>query len=804
MAKSLDDLKKDIDALSRQYEALTSTPAALFNITNVKDATSAVNTLQGAILAAQRQAADLDAGFGSVRDTLQAIVSELSKTVTPVNLATSAFKKMLSSVEKLKYDQQGINTLNLKQLKAEQEKQKLFQQTVIDQAKLVKEKHENLLLDKNGKALHAGNINLRLRHLVLTKNINEEEAAILLGLSQNFTIFKQINDLIDKRLIKEKQFQKSLGISGAIAKLFGQIPGLGGAMSEALEKTEKQMSALDAAGKPIPGRLRTMVMLLGNMKGAVKDALTDPFTIFVTIIKVFKELDKSTEDLARGMNMTYSEAASFRNELKAGAYSLGNMNVSSKGLLETNLAINGALGTSVKLNDKNTALFTELRVAAGLTNEELLGINNLTTTNGKTFKENTEEILAQAKITGLGYKVKLNEKEVLTSIGKVSAATTLTLAKNPGLISKAVATAKSLGYELDQVDRISQSLLNFQSSIENELAAELLTGKQLNLETARYAALTGDVATVASEVAREVGTAAEFGAMNVLAQESVAAAVGLGREDLAKALYIQEQLVGLSAEEAKAEGDLLASRIESTSLAEVQKKMGEEGIEGLKEQAGIATSFNLIVEKLKENFVLIGTAVLPIVNALASFVGYIAESPALLGAIVGVLTTIKVLQAAIAISAIAAGVGASGGLAALAIVAGITAGVAVVNNATAGTKANDLYSGGTGNSGYGKRTLLAPEGAFALNNKDNIIATTNPINVNDMISGPKSSINPSPQRNVSQPQQVKSDINITPGNTKISLNLNGTVVGNVNATQDYSVGKNVKAFGGNFDYSAGF
>ncbi len=37
-----------------------------------------------------------------------------------------------------------------------------------------------------------------------------------------------------------------------------------------------------------------------------------------------------------------------------------------------------------------------------------------------------------------------------------------------------------------------ESLLNFETSIENELKAELITGKQLNLERARAAALTGD------------------------------------------------------------------------------------------------------------------------------------------------------------------------------------------------------------------------------------------------------------------------------------------------------------------------
>ena len=69
-------------------------------------------------------------------------------------------------------------------------------------------------------------------------------------------------------------------------------------------------------------------------------------------------------------------------------------------------------------------------------------------------------------------------------------------------IGKAVSVAKSLGLELGKVDGIASSLLDFESSIEKELEAELLLGKNLNLEKARTAALNNDLATVAEEIAR--------------------------------------------------------------------------------------------------------------------------------------------------------------------------------------------------------------------------------------------------------------------------------------------------------------
>jgi hypothetical protein len=66
--------------------------------------------------------------------------------------------------------------------------------------------------------------------------------------------------------------------------------------------------------------------------------------------------------------------------------------------------------------------------------------------------------------------------------------------------------------------------------------------------------------------------------------------------------------------------------------------------------------------------------------------------------------------------------------------------------------ANDMIS-----PGYGKRTLLAPEGAIALNDKDTVIAGTKLFKGNDVISTPQGTINMSPPN--PQPQPILVTIN---------------------------------------------
>ena len=74
----------------------------------------------------------------------------------------------------------------------------------------------------------------------------------------------------------------------------------------------------------------------------------------------------------------------------------------------------------------------------------------------------------------------------------------------------------------------SNVCLNFEQSIANEMEAELLLGKNLNLEKARQAAMDNDLVTLAEEIAKNVGDSAEFAEMNRIQQDAAAAAVGAG------------------------------------------------------------------------------------------------------------------------------------------------------------------------------------------------------------------------------------------------------------------------------------
>jgi hypothetical protein len=168
--------------------------------------------------------------------------------------------------------------------------------------------------------------------------------------------------------------------------------------------------------------------------------------------------------------------------------------------------------------------------------------------------------------------------------------------------------------------------MDFESSITSELEAELLLGRDINLEKARQAALNNDLATLAREIADQAGSAAEFGEMNRIQQEAIAKAVGMNREDLAQTLFVQEQLAGVSGEEAERRQKLLDTRIEEVGLAQAQRELEKNGLENMLNQATASEKMQASQEKINELFTAFGAMFAPIVDMFANVAGFIMES----------------------------------------------------------------------------------------------------------------------------------------------------------------------------------
>ena len=398
---------------------------------------------------------------------------------------------------------------------------------------------------------------------------------------------------------------KELGLQDNIDKLAGTA---GKNKLKALGIDQKSLALLDIKNK-----------LQGVMNAAMDTFITQLFAA-----------DKETTKMAKSLNLSKSEAIDLKREFAAIAANTNSIKVNSVRLSKANAELNTQLGTGVVFSGNMLTTFSKLTEIVGVSAEAAGNLAFQAQNSGKSFREVEENILGASYEMQRGVGIQLDMKGVLEATGKVTGQVRANLGSNPEAIAKAVTAAKLLGAELDDIASAGKTMLNFESSIEAELEAELLTGKQLNLEKARAAALAGDQVALAEELSKNVGTHAEFSNMNVLQQDALAKAMGMSTDAMADMLFKQETM-GMNAKQLRAQGKgELADKLEQLDAEERR---------------------NLAMEKFQTTIGDVASALLPVVEFLGTAFEYVAGLKVVMGPLVGIMAALAVSAGMFAVKA---------------------------------------------------------------------------------------------------------------------------------------------------------
>jgi uncharacterized coiled-coil DUF342 family protein len=685
----------------------------------------------------------------SIIDTLNIKVKEvndsLKSTASLVGESINPFKEILNISDQLNAHKTKENQLTSDQLKKLSEK--------------IQKERQNL---KDSETALAS-------RLTKLKKIQLEQEKDLTNAKNNKKAYKEVQKALEGTLAEIKNNERAQeDLNEQINTTNKEVENL----EKGLDKAVKKAKGLEMLGK------------VGKSLDKIKSPLDDMLNPMALLNKVIgfivgttKELDKELGDAAKSMNMTYKAAGQSRMEMTKFAEATGDTLVNSKHLQESVLSINESLGSNVAFEQmsesfqKDVAFLSKMSHFAGLTAEEANSIAKLTLATGQSAEKFTGELMGQVKLSGTQKGIMLNEKTALKEISKTSAAIKMSFHGSAKGLADAYAKSKALGVSLDKVDDIAGSILNFEESIEAELSAELLTGKNLNLEKAREAALNNEIGTVAEEIAKNVGDSAHFANMNRIQQDAIAKSVGMTREELAASLQEQESLKAIGAasvEDAKARYDKL---VETYGIEKASKMLGDEQLaqqfqqQTIQEDLGaaqltMADSMNKTLipalTTISERFDKVWATVKGIIDSLGGMKTVLA--------IIGAVMALKMVKGIVDFGK---GVGDAVGIAKkLFAVEKAEAGVEVVSNSYkmagglgplgiaavggligAGLAALAMYtmndgviSPSTGGGGYGSRMLFGPEGAVSFNNKDTIVAGTNLFKANDMVSAPKGAV----------------------------------------------------------------
>lgn len=349
-----------------------------------------------------------------------------------------------------------------------------------------------------------------------------------------------------------------------------------------------------------------------------------PAAIIMELVKAFKLIDGESGKVAKQMGVSADEGRSLVRSANATANGFEDILVSGKDVVAAQLTLNQQLGTAVEFSGEFAAEFAQISERTGLSAEAMgLFASNAMITGG-TIKDQLTNITAATLELNAQSGISLSVKEIQEGIGKASAAQVLSAGRNTKELANQVYQAKLLGVEQSKVESIADSLLNFEDSIAKELEAELLLGKDLNLEKARQAALDNDLATLASEIKDQVGSAAEFGEMNRIEQEAIAAAVGMTKDELAGALVEQEKLEAVKKagfkDVSKAQEAYNKALKEGNLNEELKNKLTEAGVLNQFESATAQEKLAAVTEKLQGLFVSLMEPLMPIFDVLIQIV----------------------------------------------------------------------------------------------------------------------------------------------------------------------------------------
>jgi hypothetical protein len=499
----------------------------------------------------------------------------------------------------------------------------------------------------------------------------------------------------------------TMGALGDIVKGLGRIPILGN-----LIKTEEVLEEMELKAAQA-GSTRFGVMITGLKeigKSLVKN-IADPLTLITFLGSKAFQINQQLVNIGKSLIVNRDAAKDIRKEVSEWAFDSGDIFMTTKNLLEANTSLSKYLGVNRLYSKDMNEQFVNFTKKMGVSEEAASKLALFTTIMGKSLKQTKLDVLSTTQSVSSQYGIQLDHKSVIEEIGKISGQLLANLKGNPKALAEAVSLSRMFGTNLETVKKQADYLLDFESSIESELKAELLIGKSLNYERARSAALQGDMVTAMKELNNQGITWNKFQNMNVIAQKALAESMGLSADQLADQLMKQEFLH-------KSKQQILA--------------LGGEEVAQRMEQMSAQDKFNAAVEKLSD---LLGNMLAGPLGGIMNVMGALASNSTLVysmfGAIAGLMAgkmltgliqmigkmvVMVGLAEAEAVAAVTTASAMTLGIGILGVIAGITAAVAAMKSA----KVDDGVIGP-----QGKILYTAQEGAIKLNDDDTVVTGTN-------------------------------------------------------------------------------
>jgi hypothetical protein len=289
----------------------------------------------------------------------------------------------------------------------------------------------------------------------------------------------------------------------------------------------------------LKSHLTTMTKMFPDLSANIIKYAAGITTMFIIASEILKTFEKSAFEFRKYSGMFLTEAVDIRKMSERIAIDFARIGINVDGVIASVKALGSYMGGLHNVT-KELAITTSLLSSQfGVSEENTSGmLKNLASISQSTMQSQQYMALyAQGLSAAAGVPLNL----VMGDIAKLSGVTLSLLSRSPAQIVKMAVEARKLGSELNRIVEANSKLLDFNTSIADQMEASVLIGKSISFDLARRLTYQGDSIRATEEILR-LTREVNFEQLDFYAKQSFAKASGRSVDELMSMLTTQRQL----------------------------------------------------------------------------------------------------------------------------------------------------------------------------------------------------------------------------------------------------------------------
>ena len=448
----------------------------------------------------------------------------------------------------------------------------------------------------------------------------EEENENIEDIKDNRLSLAQIEAGFGGKVLKDRLLQHKGIVTQLEREKKFALEGISATEISAMKQERLNQLVQEAGGlyEMLPSALKSAVDFTSNLIQKTKQygMAIGVFALLVAVIgsavSLFQQLDQSAAEFRKETGLTRSQMEGINQTVTNVVDKYAQLGIEAGDVFNVVSALKSEFADFADFSEGVVSSIAILNKNFGVSVENAAKVQGIFEGIGGLSAETAASV--QMQVVQMANLAGVAPSKVIADIAESAEAASVFFGGNVEKLAQAAVEARRLGSNLQTTVKVSEQLLDFQSSIESELEAAAFVGGQFNLTQARALAATGETVKAQEEVLRQLQRTGNFREQDLWTQRALAQAAGMSVEEITKQLNIQERLSNMSEKDIEMAQLAIDAGIDITDLTE--KELQQQA-----KQLSLQQEQQAQLEQIQNVFMgivaTVGTSLVPLLEMLA-------------------------------------------------------------------------------------------------------------------------------------------------------------------------------------------